>query len=142
MTSPVKASWNCVPTECRNWEQRTVSDATAGVTIRCVRGGGCYTPFSVFASSQGRTPSRDTTPSPYAFVVHCRTFSRRLLHRKFRSVLTIAKVHLCDVSGQPLVTDVGEEGAVQARKSPIDQTLVSLAGAAGLSPNSTSILSN
>ena len=40
------------------------------------------------------------------------------------------------------VTDVGEEGAVQAKESPIDQTLVSLAGAAGLSPNSTSILSN
>ena len=41
------------------------------------------------------------------------------------------------------VTDVGEEGAVhQAKDSPIDQTLVSLAGAAGLSPNSTSILSN
>ena len=29
ITSPVKASWNCVPTGCRNWEQRTVSDATA-----------------------------------------------------------------------------------------------------------------
>ena len=42
----------------------------------------------------------------------------------------------------PQVTDVGEEGAVQAKESPIDQTLVSLAGAAGLSPNSTSILSN
>ena len=40
------------------------------------------------------------------------------------------------------VTDVGEEGAVQARKSPIDQMLVSLAGVAGLSLNSTSILSN
>ena len=40
------------------------------------------------------------------------------------------------------VTDVGEEGAVQAKESPIDQTLVSLAGAAGLSPNSTSVLSN
>ena len=40
------------------------------------------------------------------------------------------------------VTDVGEEGAVQVRKSPIDQTLVSLAGAAGLSLHSTSILSN
>ena len=40
------------------------------------------------------------------------------------------------------VTDVGEEGAVQARKSAIDQTLVSLAGVAGLSLNSTSILSN
>ena len=40
------------------------------------------------------------------------------------------------------VTDVGEEGAVQAKESPIDQTLVSLAGAAGLSPNSTSILPN
>ena len=40
------------------------------------------------------------------------------------------------------VTDVGEEGAVQAKKSPIDQTLVSLAGAAGLSLNSTSVLSN
>ena len=40
------------------------------------------------------------------------------------------------------VTDVGEEGAVQAKDSPIDQTLVSLAGAAELSPNSTSILSN
>ena len=35
------------------------------------------------------------------------------------------------------VTDVGEERAVQAKKSPIDQTLVSLAGAAGLSLNST-----
>ncbi len=40
------------------------------------------------------------------------------------------------------VTNVGEEGAVQARKSPIDQMLVSLAGVAGLSLNSTSILSN
>ena len=40
------------------------------------------------------------------------------------------------------VTDVGEERAVQATESPIDQTLVSLAGAAGLSLNSTSILSN
>ena len=40
------------------------------------------------------------------------------------------------------MTDVGEEGAVQANKSPIDQTLVSLAGEAGLSLNSTSILSN
>ena len=40
------------------------------------------------------------------------------------------------------VTDVGEEGAVQATESPIDQTLVSLAGAAGLSPNFTPILSN
>ena len=40
------------------------------------------------------------------------------------------------------VTDVGEEGAVQAKESPIAQTLVSLAGAAGLSPNSTAILSN
>ena len=39
-------------------------------------------------------------------------------------------------------TDVGEEGAVQAKKSPIDQTLVSLAGAAGLSLNPTLILSN
>ena len=39
-------------------------------------------------------------------------------------------------------TDVGEEGAVQVKESPIDQTLVSLAGAARLSPNSTSILSN
>ena len=46
ITSPVKASWNCIPTGCRNWEQRTVSDATPRVTIRCVRGGGCYTPFS------------------------------------------------------------------------------------------------
>ena len=40
------------------------------------------------------------------------------------------------------VTDVGEERAVQAKKFPIDQTLVSLAEAAGLSLNSTSILSN
>ena len=40
------------------------------------------------------------------------------------------------------VPDVGEERAVQAKKSPIDQTLVSLAGAAGLSLNSTSVLSN
>ena len=40
------------------------------------------------------------------------------------------------------VTVVGEERAVQAKKSPIDQTLVSLAGAAGLSLNSTSVLSN
>ena len=40
------------------------------------------------------------------------------------------------------VTDVGEERAVQGKKSPIDQTLVSLAGAAGLSLNSTSVLSN
>ena len=40
------------------------------------------------------------------------------------------------------VTDVGEEGAVQAKKSPIAQRLVSLAGAAGLSLNSTSVLSN
>ena len=40
------------------------------------------------------------------------------------------------------VTDVGEEGAAQAKESLIDQTLVSLAVAAGLSPNSTSILSN
>ena len=38
--------------------------------------------------------------------------------------------------------DVGEEGAVQAKKSPIDQTLVSLSGAAGLSLNPTLILSN
>ena len=35
------------------------------------------------------------------------------------------------------VTDVGEERAVQAKKSPIDQTLVSLAGAAGLSPQTS-----
>ena len=35
------------------------------------------------------------------------------------------------------VTDVGEEGAVQAKKSSIAQTLVSLAGTAGLSLNST-----
>ena len=34
------------------------------------------------------------------------------------------------------VTDVGEEGAVQAKKFPMDQTLVSLAGAARLSLNS------
>ena len=40
------------------------------------------------------------------------------------------------------VTDVGEDRAVQARKFPIDQTLVSLVGAAGLSLNSTSVLSN
>ena len=40
------------------------------------------------------------------------------------------------------VTDVGEDRAVQARKFPIDQTLVSLAGAAGFSLNSTAILSN
>ena len=40
------------------------------------------------------------------------------------------------------LTDVGEEGTVQAKESPIDQTLVSLAGAAGLSLNSTSVLSN
>ena len=40
------------------------------------------------------------------------------------------------------VTDVGEERAVQTKKSPIDQMLVSLAGAAGLSLNSTSVLSN
>ena len=40
------------------------------------------------------------------------------------------------------VTDVGEQGAVPAKESPLDQTLVSLAGAAGLSLNSTSILSN
>ena len=40
------------------------------------------------------------------------------------------------------VTDVGEEGAVQARKSPIDQMLVSLEGVVGLSLNSNSILSN
>ena len=39
-------------------------------------------------------------------------------------------------------TDVGAERAVQTKKSPIDQTLVSSAGAAGLSPNSTSVLSN
>ena len=37
---------------------------------------------------------------------------------------------------------VGEEGSVQAKEAPIDQSLVSLAGAAGLSPNSTSLLSN
>ncbi len=35
-----------------------------------------------------------------------------------------------------------KRGAVQAKESPIAQTLVSSAGAAGLSPNSTSILSN
>ena len=40
------------------------------------------------------------------------------------------------------VTDVGEERAVQTKKSTIDQTLVSLAGAVGLSLNSTSVLSN
>ena len=40
------------------------------------------------------------------------------------------------------VTDVGEDRAVQAKKSPIDQTLASLAGSAGLSLNSTSVLSN
>ena len=40
------------------------------------------------------------------------------------------------------VTDVGEEGAAQAKESLIDQTLVSLAGAARLSLNSTSVLSN
>ena len=40
------------------------------------------------------------------------------------------------------VTVVGEERAVQAKESPIDQELVSLAGAAGLSLNSTSVLSN
>ena len=40
------------------------------------------------------------------------------------------------------VTDVGEEGAVQAKESQIDQTLVSLAGAAGPSLNSTPVLSN
>ena len=40
------------------------------------------------------------------------------------------------------VTNVGEVRAVQAKRSPIDQTLVSLSGAAGLSLNSTSILSN
>ena len=40
------------------------------------------------------------------------------------------------------VTDVGKEGAVQAKKFPIDQTLVSLVGAAGLSLDSTSVLSN
>ena len=40
------------------------------------------------------------------------------------------------------VTDVGEERVVQAKKSPIDQTLVSLTGTAGLSLNSTSVLSN
>ena len=40
------------------------------------------------------------------------------------------------------VTDVGEDRAVQAKKSTIDQTLVSLAGAAGLSLNSTSVLPN
>ena len=39
-------------------------------------------------------------------------------------------------------TEVGEEGAVQAKEFPTDQTLVSLAGTAGLSPNSTLILSN
>ena len=39
-------------------------------------------------------------------------------------------------------TDVGEEGALQAKESPIDQMLVSLPLAAGLSPKSTSILSN
>ena len=39
-------------------------------------------------------------------------------------------------------TDVGAERAVQTKKSPIDQTLVSLAGAAGLSLNSISVLSN
>ena len=40
------------------------------------------------------------------------------------------------------MTDVGEGKAVQAKKSPIYQTLVSLAGVAGLSLNATSILSN
>ena len=40
------------------------------------------------------------------------------------------------------MTDVGEEGAVQAKEFPIARTLVSLAVAAGLSPNSTEILSN
>ena len=40
------------------------------------------------------------------------------------------------------VTDVGDERAVQAKKSPIDQTLVSLTGAAGLSLNSTPVPSN
>ena len=40
------------------------------------------------------------------------------------------------------VTDVGEEEAVQAKESPIAQTLVSLAGAAGLSLNSTSIMTD
>ena len=40
------------------------------------------------------------------------------------------------------VTDVGKEGVVQYKESPIAQTLVSLAGAAGFSPNSTSNLSN
>ena len=40
------------------------------------------------------------------------------------------------------VTVVGEERAVQAKESPIDQELVSLAGAVGLSLNSTSVLSN
>jgi hypothetical protein len=39
-------------------------------------------------------------------------------------------------------TDVGEERAVQAKKFPTDQTLVSLAGAAGLSLNSTPVLPN
>ena len=39
-------------------------------------------------------------------------------------------------------TDVGEEGTVNAKEFPTDQTLVSLAGTAGLSLNSTPILSN
>ena len=39
-------------------------------------------------------------------------------------------------------TNVGEEGAVKAKEFPTEQTLVSLAGTAGLSLNSTPILSN
>ena len=40
------------------------------------------------------------------------------------------------------LTDDAEEWAVQAQKSPIAQALASLAGSAGLSLNSTSVLSN
>ena len=44
-------------------------------------------------------------------------------------------------TGPVLLDQLGRPGS-RAKESPIAQTLVSLAGAAGLSPNSTSILSN
>ena len=105
-------------------------------------GKGRYTDH-IFVERLWRTPKyEEVYPKAYANA----TEARRELSHYFRFYndqrphQTLGYRTPAEVFHQ--VTAVGEERAVQAKKFPIDQTLVSLVGAAGLSLNSTAVLSN
>ena len=82
-------------------------------------------------------------PSPKRCVMSCRRSMGRVVF--IETDVPILLALRCTASGpgnRQMLRGIPWEGAVQVKKSLIDRTLVSLARATGLSPNSTSVLSN